>query len=175
MRCKVGECHKISTSFGIFIVTPSLEQWPTKAKEGPSPHEVRLTLLETNVVFLSLEDGILISYILAELFNMCHKKSCLPDCWGILWQKYTTVLVFFLWLVKSLKEFADNGLVAYLNKCDIFSDSQNGFRSPRPTADFVSVKNWYKKTFDRVWYADLLLKRKSSGISGWSFKLIWWR
>ena len=30
---------------------PSLERWPTKAKEAPSPHEVRLPLLDTNPVF----------------------------------------------------------------------------------------------------------------------------
>ena len=29
----------------------SLEGWPTKAKEATSPHEVRLTLLDTNPVF----------------------------------------------------------------------------------------------------------------------------
>ena len=29
-------------------MTPSLEGWPTKAKEEPSPHEVRLTPLDTN-------------------------------------------------------------------------------------------------------------------------------
>ena len=29
---------------------PSLEGWPTKAKEVPSPHEVRLTPLDTNPV-----------------------------------------------------------------------------------------------------------------------------
>ena len=29
----------------------SLEVWPTKAKEALSPHEVRLTLLDTNLVF----------------------------------------------------------------------------------------------------------------------------
>ena len=28
-------------------MTPSLEGWPTKAKEAPSPHEVRLVLLDT--------------------------------------------------------------------------------------------------------------------------------
>ena len=33
---------------------PSLEGWPTKAKEAPSPHEVRLTPLETNPVFQCL-------------------------------------------------------------------------------------------------------------------------
>ena len=36
---------------GIFIVTPSLEGWPTKTKEEPPPHEVRLALLDTNPVF----------------------------------------------------------------------------------------------------------------------------
>ena len=36
---------------GIFIVIPSVEGWSNKAKEAPSPHEVRLTLLETNPVF----------------------------------------------------------------------------------------------------------------------------
>ena len=29
---------------------PSLEQWPTKAKEASSPHEVGLTPLNTNLV-----------------------------------------------------------------------------------------------------------------------------
>ena len=36
------------------MVTPSLEGWPTKAKEAPSPHEVRMSLLDTNPVFQSL-------------------------------------------------------------------------------------------------------------------------
>ena len=37
---------------------PSLEGWPTKAKEAPSPHEVRLTPLDTtNPVFLCLRDS----------------------------------------------------------------------------------------------------------------------
>ena len=35
---------------------PSLEGWPTKAKEAPSPHEVKLTLLDTNPVFLCLRE-----------------------------------------------------------------------------------------------------------------------
>ena len=33
---------------------PSLEGLPTKAKEAPSPHEVRLGPLDTNPVFQSL-------------------------------------------------------------------------------------------------------------------------
>ena len=39
MGCKAGWC-KTTTPKGIFIVTPSLEWLPTKAKEAPSPHEV---------------------------------------------------------------------------------------------------------------------------------------
>ena len=35
-------------------MTPSLEGWSTKAKEVPSPHEVRLSLLNTNPVFYCL-------------------------------------------------------------------------------------------------------------------------
>ena len=32
-------------------MTPSLEGWSTKTKETPSPHEVKLTLQDTNLVF----------------------------------------------------------------------------------------------------------------------------
>ena len=56
-----------------------------------------------------------LSYILAELFSKCLKEFCFPDCW-----KVSSVVpvfksvgerstdknyhpVFFLWLVKSLK------------------------------------------------------------------------
>ena len=57
-----------------------------------------------------------LSYILAELFNKCLKESCFLDCWKVssvvpvfknvgkgLLLKTITWLVFFLWLVKSLK------------------------------------------------------------------------
>ena len=54
-------------------------------------------------------------YIIAELFNMCLKGSCFPDCWKVSsvvpifkkvgersTAKSCPLLVFFLWLVKSL-------------------------------------------------------------------------
>ena len=37
-------------------MTPSLEGLPTKAKEAPSPNEVRVALLDTNPVFKCLGD-----------------------------------------------------------------------------------------------------------------------
>ena len=55
-----------------------------------------------------------LSDIVAELFNMCQKESCFPDCWKVHWLslclrmlksskqlKTTILLVFFLWSVKS--------------------------------------------------------------------------
>ena len=58
------------------------------------------------------------SYMLAELFNKCLQKSCFPDFWKVssvvlylrmlgkgLQLKATTLSVFLLWLVKSLKNF----------------------------------------------------------------------
>ena len=54
MGCKAGRCNKTSTTKYIFIVTPPLEGWPSKVKEPPSPHEVRLTLLDTTPVFQCL-------------------------------------------------------------------------------------------------------------------------
>ena len=57
-----------------------------------------------------------LSYILAETFNMCLKETCFPDCWKVslvvpvlrmfekgLLLKTTTLLVFCLWSVKSLR------------------------------------------------------------------------
>ena len=58
MGCKAGRCTQTSTFKGIFIVIPSLEGWPTKTKEAPFPHEVRLTLLDTNPAFQCLRGNI---------------------------------------------------------------------------------------------------------------------
>ena len=104
--------------------------------------------------------------------------------------KTTALLVFFLWLVKSLKKFKNNRIVDHLEECDLFSDFQYGFRSSRSTADLLTVVsdriagalNWSGATpavaldiseaFDRVWHAGLLHKHNFYGISGQIFGLI---
>ena len=63
MECEAGRCNKTSTTKGIFILIPSLEGWPTNAKEVPSSHEVRLTPLDTNPVFQCLGYKCLCSYV----------------------------------------------------------------------------------------------------------------
>ena len=47
-------------------MTTSLEGSPAKAKEAPSPHEVRLGVLDTNPVFQCLRDATITS--LSELY-----------------------------------------------------------------------------------------------------------
>ena len=56
MRFKAVSCNKTLTSCSIFILTPSLEGWPTKAKEAP-PIELRLNMLDTDPVFVSLREN----------------------------------------------------------------------------------------------------------------------
>ena len=81
-------------------------------------------------------------------------------------------------------------IVDDLEKCGLSSDFQYGFRSSRSTADLLTVvsdriaRAFNKsgatravaldtsKAFDRVWYAGLLHKLKSYGVSGQIFGLI---
>ena len=56
-------------------MTPSLEGWPTKAKEPPSPHEVRLAPLDTNPVFQSLgEDADCLGTPLQAVMSLAHNQ-----------------------------------------------------------------------------------------------------
>ena len=43
--------------------------------------------------------------------------------------KTAVLLIFFLWLVKSLKKLINNRIFDHLEKCRLFSDFQYGFRS----------------------------------------------
>ena len=82
-----------------------------------------------------------LSYVLAELFNKCLKKSCFPDCWKV----SSVVPVFknvgerstaknycpvsFLSVVtKVFEKLVNNRIVDHLEKCGLFSDFQYGLR-----------------------------------------------
>ena len=91
--------------------------------------------------------------------------------WKSLQPKITALLVFFLWLVRSSKNFKI--IVHHLEKCGLFSDFWYRFRSSRSTADLLTVvSDRIARAFDMVWYAGLLHKLKSYGISGQTFGLI---
>ena len=134
------------------------------------------------------------------------KKPCFPDCWKVLLVfpciylrmlgkglqlKTIILLFFFLWLVnKVFEKLVNNRIVDYLEKCGIFADFQNGFKSSWSTADLLtvfsdrivgafnrSVATWavvldISKAVDRVWHNGLLRNVKSYEISGQIFYLI---
>ena len=56
------------------MVIPSLEGWPTKAKEAPSPHDVRLIVMDSNPVFLCLGDTI---PNVLQPFGIPSSRSCI--------------------------------------------------------------------------------------------------
>ena len=60
---------------------PSLEGWPSKAKEAPSPHEVSLTPLDTNPLFqcLQVEPLTLLPLILFTINTVNIHQHCLPS------------------------------------------------------------------------------------------------
>ena len=56
-------------------MTLSLEGFSTKAKEAPSPHEVRLALLDTNPVFQCLWEKIRVHQMSVHQ-NYFHRQVC---------------------------------------------------------------------------------------------------
>ena len=79
----------------------------------------------------------------------------------------------------DFEKLVNNRIVDHLEKCDLFSDFQYGFRSSRSTVDLLTVTSDrvarafnrpgatpavaldLSKAFDKVWYASLLLKLRS--------------
>ena len=144
-----------------------------------------------------------LSYILAKLFIKCLKESCFPNCWRVssvvpvfknvgersTAKNYRPVSLLSV-VSKVFEKLVNNRIVDHLEKCDLFSDFQYGFRSSRSTADLLTVVSDriakafnrsgatravaldISKAFDRVWHAGLLHKLKSYGISGQIFGLI---
>ena len=144
-----------------------------------------------------------LSYILAELFNVCLKESSFPVFWKVssvvpvfknveersTAKKYRPVSLLSV-VSKVFEKLVNNRIVDHLEKCGLFSDFQYGFRSSRSTADLLTVVSDriarafnrsgttravaldISKAFDRFWHAGLLHKRRSYGISGQIFGLI---
>ena len=104
-----------------------------------------------------------ISNILAELFNMCLKESCFPDCWKVssvapvfknvgersTAKNYRPVSLLSV-VSKVFEKLVNNRIVDHLEKCDLFSDFQYGFRSSQSAADLLTiVSDRIGRTFNR--------------------------
>ena len=93
-----------------------------------------------------------LSYILAELFNMCLKEPCFPDFWKVssvvpvfknvgersTAKNYRSVSLLSL-VIKVFEKLINNRIVDHLEKSDLFSDFQYGFSSSRSTAGLLTV------------------------------------
>ena len=127
-----------------------------------------------------------LSYILAELFNMCLKESwklssVVPVFKNVgerSAKNYRPVSLLFVGS-KVLEKLVNNRIVDHLENCGLFSDFQYVFRPYRSTAYLLTVVSdrvaWafnrsgaaravaldISKAFDRVWHAGLLHKFKS--------------
>ena len=93
-----------------------------------------------------------LSYVLAKLFNMCLKESCLPDWWKVssvvpvfknVGEKSTAKnynpVSLLSEVSKVFEKLVNNRIVNRLDNCGLFSDLQYGFRSSRSTADLLTV------------------------------------
>ena len=83
-----------------------------------------------------------LSHILAEVFNMCLKESCFPDCWKvslmvpvfkIVGERSTTKnnhrVSLRSMVSKVFEKLVNNRIVDHLEKYGLFSDFRYGFRS----------------------------------------------
>ena len=104
-------------------------------------------------------------------------------------ENYRPVSLVFV-VSKVFEKLVNDSIVDHLEKCGLSSDFQYGFRSSRSTAGLLTVVSGriarafnrsgttravaldMSKAFDRIWYAGLLHKLKSYGISGQTFGLI---
>ena len=89
---------------------------------------------------------------LTEIFKMCLKDSCFPDCWKVssavpeltsvgersITNNYCPISL--LSVVRKIFETLINyRLVDHREICGLFSDLQYSFRSSRSTEDFLTV------------------------------------
>ena len=93
-----------------------------------------------------------LSNILAELFNMCLKESCFPDCWKVssvvpvfknvgersTAKNYRPVSLLSV-VSKVFEKLVNNRIVDHLEKRVLSSDFKHGFSSFRSTTDLLTV------------------------------------
>ena len=83
-----------------------------------------------------------LSYIRAELFNMCLKESCFPDCWKVssvvpvfksAEERYRATNYHSVSLLpvvsQGFEKLVNNSIVDHLEKCGLFAGFRYGFMS----------------------------------------------
>ena len=103
-----------------------------------------------------------LSDILTELFNKSLKESSFSDCWKVLLvvtvfknvgerfkaKNYRPVSLLSV-VSKAFEKLVNNRIVDHLEKCDLSSDFQYGFRSSQSTSDLLAAWGNTKNVFGR--------------------------
>ena len=125
---------------------PSLEGWPTKAKEATSPYEVQLTLLDTNPLFQCLRE---------KYINVSGKSMSIFQCFYLFDNKnhWTTKYQFLLVSIGSIYKNRSSLVIPVWNTVSILTkwlcNSSNIFKSKeckdtnKPT--FTYLRNGFKQ------------------------------
>jgi len=170
------------------------------------PKCVRRTLQSLDTSKASGPDGIpaivlkqcarVLATPLAKLFNLSLKQGYFPEKWKearvqpafkkgdhSCVTNYRPISLLPI-VAKVLESLVNRHLMQYLERNQLLSDTQYGFRSKRSTADLLSLATevWLRsldeygesrvvsldisKAFDRVWHKGLLHKLPAYGISG---------
>ena len=93
-----------------------------------------------------------LSYILVKLFNKCPREPYFPDCWKVssmvpvfknvgkrsTAKSYRPVSLLPV-VSKVFAKLVNGKIVDHLEKCDLFSNFQNGFRPFRSIVDLLKV------------------------------------
>ena len=140
--------------------------------------------------------------LIRKLFNLIMESGCFPSVWKkgfiINIHKSGTIvdpnnyrgITLSSSLGKLLSLILNERLVRYLNSKNIYSEYQFGFRSDHRTTDSIFIINEimgkyrnskkrlylgfidFRKAFDKIWRAALLLKLLKIGIGGQFYKVI---
>ena len=103
-----------------------------------------------------------LSDILTELFNKSLKESSFSDCWKVLLvvtvfknvgerfkaKNYRPVSLLSV-VSKAFEKLVNNRIVDHLEKCDLSSDFQYGFRSSQSTSDLLAAWGNTENVFGR--------------------------
>ena len=142
------------------------EGLPTKAKEVPSPHEVRLAPLDTNPVCLGVKN--------VFLYRSITKITWKTFCVGLyfLWINMVFMKVYarhcFIKVLLSLKSSKKNSGLTYFKSPLIHLKAMFHFYIPRKhqkTRDFYEIwglrqiSEWSGNfRFVKIWYCEIYLK-----------------
>ena len=139
--------HRTGITLSNMVITPKMEKKAISnlnSSKASGPDGIPVVVLQNC--------GPEFSFILTDLFNLCLKESCFPDCWKVSSvvplfknvgkrsdpKNYCPVSLLSV-VSKIFEKLINDKLVRHLESVGFFADFQYGFRYFRSTADLLTV------------------------------------